>query len=77
MCSAIERTNITPQEAANTLSGAQVSNDAPVVISKFLEGAEEIDIDAIADGGNVIAYAIAEHIEQGGVHSGDASLVLK
>ena len=47
-----------------------------MVISKFLEGAEEIDIDAIADGGNVIAYAIAEHIEQGGVHSGDASLVL-
>ncbi len=45
------------------------------MISKFLEGAEEIDIDAIADGGNVIAYAIAEHIEQGGVHSGDASLV--
>ena len=47
-----------------------------MVISKFLEGAEEIDIDAVADKGVVLAYAIAEHIEQGGVHSGDASLVL-
>ena len=53
-----------------------VSDDAPVVISKFLDGAEEIDIDAIADKGEVIAYAIAEHIEQGGIHSGDASLAL-
>ena len=54
----------------------QVSADAPVVISKFLEGAEEIDIDAVSDHGVVKAFAIAEHIEQGGVHSGDASLVL-
>ena len=42
----------------------EVSEDAPVVISKFLEGAEEIDIDAVADKGVVLAYAIAEHIEQ-------------
>ena len=54
----------------------EVSDDAPVVISKFMEGAEEIDIDAVSDKGKVLAYAIAEHIEQGGVHSGDASLVL-
>jgi len=54
----------------------EVSEDAPVVISKFIDGAEEIDIDAVAHKGEVIAYAIAEHIEQGGVHSGDASLVL-
>mmetsp|Transcript_34549 Transcript_34549/g.108292 ORF Transcript_34549/g.108292 Transcript_34549/m.108292 type:complete len:1540 (-) Transcript_34549:78-4697(-) len=54
----------------------EVSEDAPVVITKFIEGAEEVDIDAVADKGKVIAYAIAEHIEQGGVHSGDASLVL-
>jgi len=53
-----------------------VSEDAPVVISKFIEGSEEIDIDAIANKGELLAYAVAEHIEQGGVHSGDASLVL-
>jgi len=54
----------------------EVSDDAPVVISKYMEGAEEIDIDAVSDHGKVIAFAISEHIEQGGVHSGDASLVL-
>ena len=48
----------------------------PVVISKFLDGAEEIDVDAIADNGEVIAYAIAEHVEHAGIHSGDASLAL-
>ena len=55
----------------HTHTPQEVSDDAPVVISKFMEGAEEIDIDAVADKGKVIAYAIAEHIEQGGVHSGE------
>mmetsp|Transcript_8150 Transcript_8150/g.18911 ORF Transcript_8150/g.18911 Transcript_8150/m.18911 type:complete len:1493 (+) Transcript_8150:195-4673(+) len=54
----------------------EVSDKAPVVISKFMEGSEEIDIDAVANKGEVIAYAIAEHIEQGGIHSGDATLAL-
>ena len=55
---------------------ADVSEDHPVVITKFIEGAEEIDVDGVADGGRLLAYAVAEHVEQGGVHSGDATLVL-
>lgn len=54
----------------------EVSQDQPVVISKFIEGSEEIDVDAVAHNGKLLAFAIAEHVEQGGVHSGDASLVL-
>ena len=54
----------------------EVSQDQPVVISKFIEGSEEIDVDAVAENGKLLAFAIAEHVEQGGVHSGDASLVL-
>lgn len=53
-----------------------VSDDHPVVITKFIEGAEEIDVDGVADAGKLLAYAISEHVEQGGVHSGDATLVL-
>jgi carbamoyl-phosphate synthase (ammonia) len=53
-----------------------IDNDHPVVISEFIEGAREIDIDAVADGGMVIAVAISEHVENAGVHSGDATLVL-
>ena len=53
-----------------------VSEDHPVVISKFIVGSEEIDIDAVADKGKILAYAVSEHVEQGGVHSGDASLIL-
>eukprot|EP00050_Salpingoeca_kvevrii_P012055 m.20113 g.20113 ORF g.20113 m.20113 type:complete len:1543 (+) comp3806_c0_seq1:175-4803(+) len=55
---------------------ADVSKEHPVVISKFIQGAREIEIDAVAREGEMIVYAIAEHIEQAGVHSGDASLVL-
>lgn len=54
----------------------EVSADKPVVISKFIEGSEEIDIDGVAHNGKLLAYAISEHVEQGGVHSGDASLIL-
>ncbi|MDD3665779.1 MAG: carbamoyl-phosphate synthase (glutamine-hydrolyzing) large subunit [Bacteroidales bacterium] len=54
---------------------AEVSGDHPVVISQFIEQAKEIEIDAVASGGEVIAYAISEHVEYAGVHSGDATLV--
>lgn len=53
-----------------------VSEDSPVVVSKFEQGAKEIEIDAVAHNGKIIVYAIAEHIENAGVHSGDATLVL-
>jgi len=55
---------------------AAVSKEHPVVISKFIEGSREIELDAIAQDGRLIVHAIAEHIEQAGVHSGDATLVL-
>mmetsp|Transcript_70163 Transcript_70163/g.106136 ORF Transcript_70163/g.106136 Transcript_70163/m.106136 type:complete len:914 (+) Transcript_70163:3-2744(+) len=55
---------------------SDLSPDHPVVISKFMTGAREIDIDAIANKGELLAYSVAEHIENGGVHSGDATLVL-
>lgn len=55
---------------------AIVSKDAPVVISKFEQGAKEIEVDGIAQDGNLLIYAIAEHIENAGVHSGDATLVM-
>ena len=53
-----------------------VNPEHPVVISKFIEGAKEIEIDAVADRGNVLIYAMSEHVEQAGVHSGDATMVL-
>lgn len=55
---------------------SDVSPDHPVVMSKFIEGAQEIDVDAVAYNGNVLVHAISEHVENAGVHSGDASLVL-
>ena len=51
-----------------------VSEDHPVVVSKFIEHAKEIEMDAVAKNGEVIAYAISEHIEFAGVHSGDATI---
>ena len=54
---------------------ANVSEDHPVVVSKFIEHAKEIDFDAVARQGEVLAYAISEHIEFAGVHSGDATLL--
>ncbi|CAH0478429.1 unnamed protein product [Peronospora belbahrii] len=53
-----------------------VSSDHPVVITKFVEGAKELELDAVAKDGKVIAAAISEHVENAGVHSGDATLVL-
>lgn len=54
----------------------KISKDAPVVLSKFETGAKEIEIDAVAHKGRVVIYAISEHIENAGVHSGDATIVL-
>ena len=53
---------------------ANVSQKHPVVISRFIEGAKEIEMDAVADKGEIIAYAISEHVEFAGVHSGDATI---
>ena len=53
---------------------ANVSEDHPVVVSKFIEHAKEIEMDAVARNGEIIAYAISEHIEFAGVHSGDATI---
>ena len=55
---------------------AVVSPDHPVVLSKFIENAKELEIDGVAENGNVLIMAIAEHIENAGVHSGDATIVL-
>jgi len=55
---------------------AEVSQDYPVVISDFIEGAVEIECDGVGKDGELIAAAIHEHIENAGVHSGDATLVL-
>ena len=55
---------------------AKISVEAPVVISKFEQGAKEIEIDAVAYKGELQIWAIAEHIENAGVHSGDATIVL-
>jgi carbamoyl-phosphate synthase large subunit len=55
---------------------ALVSKDAPVVVSKFEQGAKEIEFDAVAQDGKLILYAVGEHVENAGVHSGDATIVL-
>ncbi len=53
---------------------ANVSAEHPVVVSKFIENAKEIEMDAVAKNGEIIVYAISEHIEFAGVHSGDATI---
>ncbi|TIC51772.1 carbamoyl-phosphate synth [Wallemia mellicola] len=66
-----------PDDLENYLTQATaVSQDYPVVISKFIEDAKEIEMDAIAKDGKMIMHYISEHIENAGVHSGDATLVL-
>jgi carbamoyl-phosphate synthase large subunit len=54
---------------------ASVSKEHPVVVSEFIEYAKEIEIDAVASAGEIVAYAISEHVEYAGVHSGDATIV--
>lgn len=64
-------------ELARALRSAGVaSGDHPVVITKFLENVQELEIDAVAAKGRIVASAISEHVENAGVHSGDATLVL-
>jgi carbamoyl-phosphate synthase large subunit len=53
----------------------RVSKEHPVVVSEFIENAKEIEIDAVAKDGEIVAYAISEHVEFAGVHSGDATIV--
>jgi len=64
------------QLTACLADAAEVSQEYPVVISDFIEGAVEIEMDGVAKNGELIAAAIHEHIENAGVHSGDATLVL-
>ena len=54
---------------------ATVSKEYPVVVSSFLQNAKEVEFDAVAQNGEVVEYAISEHVEFAGVHSGDATLV--
>ena len=64
------------EELENFLKmAAEVSKSYPVVVSQFLENTKEIEFDAVAQNGEVVEYAISEHIEFAGVHSGDATLV--
>merc|ERR1719393_391981 len=54
----------------------EVSGDKPVVVSKFIENGREIDVDAVAQDGKVVIHTVSEHVENAGVHSGDATLIL-
>ena len=56
-------------------AAAKVSKEYPVVVSQFLQNAKEIEFDAVAKNGEIVEYAISEHVEFAGVHSGDATLV--
>ena len=58
------------------IKASEVSQDHPVVISKFITDAKELEIDAVAQKGELFCYAISEHVENAGVHSGDATIVL-
>ena len=55
---------------------ADVSGDKPVVVTKFVQEAKEIEFDAVANNGKILNYAIGEHLENAGVHSGDATVIL-
>ncbi|EMD33128.1 carbamoyl-phosphate synthase [Gelatoporia subvermispora B] len=71
--------NVVYEESAleyNLSAAASVSPLHPVVISKFIDNAQEIDVDAVAHKGKLLLHAISEHVENAGVHSGDATLVL-
>merc|ERR1712100_337486 len=57
-------------------TAAVVSREHPVVISKYIAGAKEVECDAVGNKGGMLNYAVAEHVENAGVHSGDATLIL-
>jgi carbamoyl-phosphate synthase/aspartate carbamoyltransferase len=66
-----------PEDLSSYLSQATaVNRDHPVVITKYLEGAKEIEMDAVARDGKMIMHYVSEHVENAGVHSGDATLIL-
>ncbi|WFD33840.1 carbamoyl-phosphate synthase (glutamine-hydrolyzing) [Malassezia cuniculi] len=60
----------------NLTMAAEVNKEHPVVLTKFIPNAQEIDVDAVAYKGELLVHAISEHVENAGVHSGDATLVL-
>jgi carbamoyl-phosphate synthase (ammonia) len=62
--------------AAMLENAVAVSPEFPVVITKFMEGAQEIEFDGVAQNGTIVAQAVSEHVEEAGVHSGDATLML-
>ena len=65
------------KDLRNFLSlASDVSPEHPIVITKFITGAQEIDVDACASEGNLLVYAVSQHVENAGVHSGDATLIL-
>ncbi|MHC1629001.1 MAG: carbamoyl-phosphate synthase (glutamine-hydrolyzing) large subunit [Candidatus Nezhaarchaeales archaeon] len=67
----------TPEQLRNFLLNAtSVSPEYPVVISKFIENAIEVEVDAVSDGDTTIIGAVIEHVERAGVHSGDATMVI-
>jgi len=67
----------TPAQLVGFLGLAEdVSADKPVVVTKFIEGAREVEMDAVCRHGDVVAAAVHEHVENAGVHSGDATLLL-
>ena len=55
---------------------SDVADDKPIVVTKFILGAKEIEFDGVANGGKILNYAIGEHLENAGVHSGDATVIL-
>jgi carbamoyl-phosphate synthase large subunit len=67
---------LSESDLENYLSRAvKISTEAPIVISKFEVGAREIELDAVAANGEILIFAISEHVENAGVHSGDATIV--
>ncbi|KAF4666185.1 hypothetical protein FOL47_004228 [Perkinsus chesapeaki] len=57
-------------------TAAVVAQDHPVVVSKYIENAKEVEMDAVGCAGEIVNYAISEHVQNAGVHSGDATILL-
>ena len=71
------RVALNEEQLRNFLSlAADIADDKPVVVTKFILGAKEIEFDAVANNGTILNYAIGEHLENAGVHSGDATVIL-
>ncbi len=65
-----------PQDIEDYLGTVVISEDSPVTVSKFIKDAKEIEVDCVAQKGEIKAFVISEHVENAGVHSGDASILL-